>query len=143
MASSNPPSGSISGGSAAPSKKNEKVGATFVKFAAAVAAAGAFCPQLRTSPIDNNSGGYSSSSSIGGRIARPLAMSMASGNKDQNSAELDGKVDDIARMIGQIADRVLQFVGNRMPGLETWTISTLDTIFAPRLVLRYALVALL
>lgn len=50
---------------------------------------------------------------------------------------LDAKAEDMAQMIGQIADRVLKFVSDRMPGLEAWTISTLDTIFAPRLVLRY------
>lgn len=53
--------------------------------------------------------------------------------KDEVLAE---KVEDITRAIGQIADRILQFVSDRMPGLEAWTISTLDTIFAPRLVLR-------
>lgn len=50
---------------------------------------------------------------------------------------LSAKAGEVAVMIGQIADRVLKYVSDRMPGLEAWTISTLDTIFAPRLVLRY------
>lgn len=46
------------------------------------------------------------------------------------------KMDELARVIGEVADKVLKHVSDRMPGLEAWTISTLDTIFAPRLVLR-------
>jgi len=46
------------------------------------------------------------------------------------------KMDEFARVIGEVADKVLKHVSDRMPGLEAWTISTLDTIFAPRLVLR-------
>ena len=46
------------------------------------------------------------------------------------------RIDKLAAMIGEVADRVLKDVSDRMPGLEAWAISTLDTIFAPRLVLR-------
>lgn len=47
------------------------------------------------------------------------------------------KMEEVARVIGEVADGVLRHASDRMPGLEAWTISTLDTIFAPRLVLRY------
>ena len=46
-------------------------------------------------------------------------------------------MDEVARVVGEVADGVLKHVSDRMPGLEAWIISTLDTIFAPRLVLRY------
>ena len=49
---------------------------------------------------------------------------------------MTARLDDLAKMIGEIADRVLKYVSDRMPGLEACAISTLDTIFAPRLVLR-------
>lgn len=49
---------------------------------------------------------------------------------------LAAKAEEMARIVGQVADRVLKHVSDKMPGLEAWTISTLDTIFAPRLVLR-------
>lgn len=78
-------------------------------------------------------------------IATAAARAMCGGGKhvlaDQthtcaHEENLATKMEDVAEMIGHIADKVLMFVSDRMPGLEAWTISTLDTIFAPRLVLR-------
>ncbi|CBN75175.1 conserved unknown protein [Ectocarpus siliculosus] len=47
----------------------------------------------------------------------------------------------VGRMIGEVADAVLKHVSDRMPGLEAFTLEILDTIFAPRLVLRHLMVA--
>ena len=65
-----------------------------------------------------------------GRSSRSIGASVTS---DEATAE---RIDKLAVMIGEVADRILKDVSDRMPGLEAWTISTLDTIFAPRLVLR-------
>lgn len=48
------------------------------------------------------------------------------------------KMEKVGRMIGEVADAVLKHVSDRMPGLEAFTLEILDTIFAPRLVLRLA-----
>lgn len=57
-----------------------------------------------------------------------------------NSALIEEKIstrlDNLAKIIGEVADRVLKYVSDRMPGLEAFTLSTLETIFAPRLLLR-------
>lgn len=76
--------------------------------------------------------------SAAGAISRAGGQSRHSDRTPAPISEeaLAAKVDDVAEAIGQIADRVLKFVSDRMPGLEAWAISTLDTIFAPRLVLR-------
>lgn len=50
--------------------------------------------------------------------------------------EISTRLDNLGKMIGEVADRVLKYVSDRMPGLEAFTLSTLDTIFAPRLLLR-------
>lgn len=50
--------------------------------------------------------------------------------------EISTRLDNMAKMIGEVADRVLKYVSDRMPGLEAFALSTLDTIFAPRLLLR-------
>lgn len=116
------------------SGKNSK-GVIFLNFAAAIAATAAgSSPTGATTKGGTNS--HSTTSNI--IIARPIATSSTPALRfHRGDGVLSAKSGEVAVLIGQIADRVLKYVGDRMPGLEALTISTLDTIFAPRLVLRY------
>lgn len=109
-----------------------------MNFAAAIAATAAgSSPTGATTKGGTNS--HSTTSNI--IIARPIATSSTPALRfHRGDGVLSAKSGEVAVLIGQIADRVLKYVGDRMPGLEALTISTLDTIFAPRLVLRHLMV---
>lgn len=81
---------------------------------------------------------------VAGIKAASIAVAAAStrrstrptGRSRDTAPASEEKAAEVARLIGEVADKVLKHVSDRMPGLEAWTIRTLDTIFAPRLVLR-------
>ncbi|CAM9458445.1 unnamed protein product [Chrysoparadoxa australica] len=56
--------------------------------------------------------------------------------------DISNKGAHYAAVIGEVADAVLKFLSERMPIVEQWAIEGLDTIFAPRLVLRHLVAAL-
>eukprot|EP00752_Nemacystus_decipiens_P007607 g6798.t1 len=84
-----------------------------------------------------SSGGNRGGGAGGGGGSAAVAAAAAAASAAADAARMD----EVARVIGEVADGVLKHVSDRMPGLEAWIISTLDTIFAPRLVLRHLIVA--
>ena len=54
---------------------------------------------------------------------------------------LDARLTEYLGACGQVADRTLNFLSDKAPGTELWLIEALDTIFAPRLLLRHLLAA--
>jgi TAG lipase / steryl ester hydrolase / phospholipase A2 / LPA acyltransferase len=57
-------------------------------------------------------------------------------------ADVERKLGEYLGLIGELADKTLKFLSEKAPGLETWLIEALDTIFAPRLLLRHLLAAM-
>lgn len=87
--------------------------------------------------------GRSSSRSVNGGGSRGGGGGGERSTAAASEEVMAARLEEVARVIGEVADKVLKHVSDRMPGLEAWTISTLDTIFAPRLVMRYVLLCLL
>lgn len=53
-----------------------------------------------------------------------------------------GSWDDLMKLLGLWVDQALNYLSEKAPSIEAWLIEALDTIFAPRLLLRHLLAAL-
>ena len=53
----------------------------------------------------------------------------------------DARLADYLGACGEAVDKTLRLLSEKAPGLELWLIEALDTIFAPRLLLRHLLAA--
>lgn len=97
--------------------------------------AGVAVTGVSTAAAASRAGGSGGRGGGGGGGVRSTAAASA-GLAVSSEEAVAAKMGEVAKAIGEVADSVLKHVSDRMPGLEAWTISTLDTIFAPRLVLR-------
>lgn len=104
-----------------------------VAVLAGVAVSGVSAAAAAAASSSRSEGGGSGGSRRGGPAA--AAASAAAVASEEVVA---AKMEEVARVIGEVADGVLKHVSDRMPGLEAFTLEILDTIFAPRLVLRLA-----
>ncbi|KAG5189830.1 acyl transferase/acyl hydrolase/lysophospholipase [Tribonema minus] len=55
---------------------------------------------------------------------------------------LDKRLSEYLRLLEQLADKALQLLSEKAPGIEAWLLEALETIFAPRLLLRHLVAAM-